>query len=105
MNCKPNQLALITRNTSDDPCLEPYLGMPVRTRFTEATEIGPVWLCSGFPAPCKKCGGTRFCFLDADLTPFKDDTDVHDDFNDILAEIGLHAEGLRFSSRATENAR
>ena len=71
MNCKPNELAMVTRNTRNHPCVAKDLGRPVTTlisiRDLLTDEVG--WIVNGGPDECPHCHGYRAGYLDADLTP------------------------------------
>ena len=69
MNCKPNSLALIVRNTSEIPCFETAIGTLVQvTQLLEPKHprYGPVWRLAGTVC-CSDCKTVFDGYLDADL--------------------------------------
>jgi hypothetical protein len=83
MNCKPNDLALIVRNTTHSSCIEYMIGTPLKVTdllFTDMLGYGPAWEYQGKYFRCPNCGSKFIGFLDADLWPLRGqptDEEVH----------------------------
>lgn len=70
MNCKPNDLALVVRNTSGLDCQDSVIGSPVVVDHLVQHPLGPVWVIKG-RMHCRSCGSRFLAFLDADLQPLR----------------------------------
>ena len=69
MNCKPNSIALIVRNTSGIPCFETAIGTLVQVTqllLPESLRLGPIWKLAG-KVCCSDCKTIFYSLLDADL--------------------------------------
>lgn len=69
MNCKPNSLALIVRNTSGAPCFETAIGTLVQVteiRNPACLNYGAIWSLAGTVC-CSECRTIFDGWLDADL--------------------------------------
>lgn len=80
MNCKPNDLAIIVRNTAHFGCMYHMIGTPLKVTDTFDGAVGPAWSYRGKYLSCPSCGSQFVGFLDADLQPLRGqhlDEEVH----------------------------
>jgi hypothetical protein len=73
MNCQPNDLAFIVRNTTGDGCVERLIGTPltVESHFKTQVENRDAWTMRGGFLRCPSCRGVFLAVLDADLQPMR----------------------------------
>jgi len=72
MNCQPNDLAFVVRDTTESGCVANLIGTPVRVeQHFKAAESGrDAWLLRrNLKCPC--CGESLFALYDADLQPVR----------------------------------
>ncbi|HWH83216.1 MAG TPA: hypothetical protein VNU71_13375 [Burkholderiaceae bacterium] len=71
MNCKPNDVAMVVRNTSRLSCVGSLIGTPVEVVALNQHSYGPVWRFKGPALRCGYCGTRITGLLDADLQPLR----------------------------------
>jgi hypothetical protein len=71
VNCKPNDLAIVVRDTFGSSCMRNLIGTPVtvETAFKTANSGLDAWTLRSGPIRCPSCGGVFIGLLDADLQP------------------------------------
>jgi hypothetical protein len=83
VNCKPNDLAIIVRNTMRSSCMDYMIGTPLKVvdlLFSDMLGHGPAWTYQGKYLACRNCGSQFIGFLDADLWPLRGqpaDQEIH----------------------------
>lgn len=72
MNCKPNDLAVLVRNTMGVPCLDKNIGATVEvvSSFHGAFSGAPAWKLK-HRIHCVNCGKHFTSLYDADLHPLR----------------------------------
>lgn len=83
VNCRPNDLAVLVRNTARLDCMAVQMGLVLRVGFPVISPYGTAWMRRG-SMWCPMCGGFDV-FLDADLQPIRGDGDRHETVREILA--------------------
>lgn len=85
MNCRPNDLAVLVRNTQNLYCMQAQMGLVLRVGIPVQTPDGPAWMRRG-RVMCRLCGAFDV-FLDADLQPIRGDAPPDETVRDIIEEI------------------
>lgn len=78
MNCKPNDIAMVVRDTTAIGCVGHMIGTPIETEHLIDTWMGPAWSFKGPPLRCPGCGSGFVAFFDADLQPLRPGPDKAD---------------------------
>lgn len=90
MNCKFDDLAMVVRNTTGHPCMDNFIGQPIKCNVSYVSILGPAW---ALPTcrPCPKCDVRLVAFLDADLQPLRPPAPSTDTTQSIDKTTGVSA--------------